>query len=52
MRVPTGSTNCSNSVITNYNGAWFTNAACNTDILITNLNNLAATSNSDEFSYR
>lgn len=52
MNVPTGSTNCSNSVITNYNGAWFTNVACNTDLAINNLNNLAATANSDEFSYR
>lgn len=51
MTVPAGSTNCSNTALTNYNGAWFTNATCNTDLIVNNLNNYATTSNSDEFRY-
>lgn len=51
MNIPAGSTNCSNTVITNYNGAWFTNAACNTDLLVNNLYSQGATSNSDQFVY-
>lgn len=49
MSVPSG-TGCSNTISTNYNGAWASNAACNTDLVVPNLNNYA-TSNSDSFIY-
>lgn len=50
LNVPTG-TNCSNTVLTNYNGAWATNAACNTALTVPNLNNYITTGNSDQFTY-
>lgn len=32
MVVPSGTTNCSNTVSTNYTGNWYTNAICNAEI--------------------
>lgn len=50
MTIPAGSTNCSNTVSTNYNGTWATNAACNTVLNVPSLNN-GTTSASDQFNY-
>jgi hypothetical protein len=51
MAVPAGSTNCSNTANSSYNGATVTNALCSTDLILTNINNFAATGNSDQFNY-
>lgn len=45
-----GATNCSNTVSTNYQGAWATNSTCNSALNIPNLQN-GTTSNSDSFIY-
>jgi hypothetical protein len=51
MSVPSG-TGCSNTVSTNYNGAWATNSVCSTaDLVVPFLNNYAGSSNSDSFIY-
>lgn len=46
-----GATNCSNTVSTNYQGAFATNATCNTPLTVPNLNNFATTLNSDSYIY-
>lgn len=51
MAVPAGTTNCSNTVLTNYNGAAWTNAACSTDLSVTGFNNYVAAGSSDAFNY-
>lgn len=51
MAVPAGSTNCSNTVTTSYNGAAWTNALCSTDLSVTGFNNYATSGNSDAFVY-
>lgn len=51
MQLPTGAANCSNTANSSYNGATVTNALCNTDLILTNINNFAATGNSDQFNY-
>lgn len=51
MNVPGAPTNCSNSASASYNGSAVTNALCNTDLILTNINNQAATLNSDQFNY-
>ncbi len=49
MNVPSG-TSCSNTVSTNYNGAWNSNATCNTNLNVPNLSNYT-TAGSDSFIY-
>jgi trimeric autotransporter adhesin len=51
MAIPAGSTNCSNTANSSYNGATVTNALCSTDLILTGINNYAATGNSDQFNY-
>ena len=51
MSIPGAPTNCSNSASASYNGSAVTNVLCNTDLILTNINNQAATANSDQFSY-
>jgi hypothetical protein len=51
MQLPGAPTNCSATAAASYNGSSVTNAACNTDLILTNINNQAATLNSDQFSY-
>jgi hypothetical protein len=51
MQLPGAPTNCSNTAAASYNGSSVTNAACNTDLILRNINNQGATLNSDQFSY-
>ncbi len=50
MNVPGAPTNCSNSASASYNGAAVSNALCNTDLILTSINN-GPTAASDQFNY-
>jgi hypothetical protein len=50
MQVPGAPTNCSATASASYNGSSVTNAACNTDLILTSINNWP-TAASDQFSY-
>lgn len=51
MTVPAGTSNCSNTITTSYNGAAWSGTGCSTPVAVTGFNNYAAAGNTDAFVY-